>query len=457
MLRLSDPFARSGPIVTSLLDTDFYKFSMGNVISSSESTSRAFATFKFINRTCVNLAHELDMGQVREELDHVASLRFSNTDIRYLGGQYTTSVDASNREHSRRMFHQSYINSLYDFSLRDVCALDLSRYAGNGDIYLTASGPWPFASLWEIYVLEVISQLYFEAQLKKLGLSRFEKQCLLGEAIHLLRDKIRRLKEDKSIVVSDFGTRRRAAKFWQDYVVSIMVDELGSQFKGTSNVELSAKYCTVPVGTFAHEFVMGTTGLILHCNGGRITKRVEGLVADSQNVAFDAWYGAYGEPVSVALSDTYGHDFFFRTFGLLRAERWRGTRCDSGDPFEYGERMIEFYKKCGVNPKSKVIVFSDGLTVETICALARAFKGRIGVTFGWGTNLTNDFGLAKLKPLSLVMKMDQICGKNMVGGVHVVKLSDNPAKATGDDRAVAKYMKVFGMKLNNKKRVEPVY
>lgn len=420
---LRDPFRRDGPIVTAMGDDDFYKLSMLGLIWAEPRLRDARVRFSFKNRTRhVALGRHIDENVARRELEQVPALTFTETELRYIGGHFASET-TPHGENNRRMFRQEFIDALRSYRLSQF---RLVREPD--DTYtLDAVGTWFSATLWEIHALQVMSQLYFESLIAPL--STFERQAVWAEATRRLQEKVRVLKRHPTVTVVDFGTRRRACLAWQRFVTEVLLHELGpSQFRGTSNVMLSMELHTVPMGTFAHELVMGMAGI--EHDG------TNGIVA-SQNEILDLWFQYYGQPLSVALSDTYGTGFFLKTFGADRARLWKGTRQDSGDPFVYGESLIAYYRRIGVDPMTKLIVFSDGLDVETIVALAERFRGRINVTFGWGTNLTNDFGPG-FEPLSLVMKLLEC------NGHPTVKLTDNLAKAMGRPEDIERFRQIFG-------------
>jgi nicotinate phosphoribosyltransferase len=186
------------------------------------------------------------------------------------------------------------------------------------------------------------------------------------------------------------------------------------------------QYGLLPIGTLAHEMYMVMAGLM--------ADRDDSLRA-SHNRVLQEWWEEYGWGLSIALTDTYGSAFFFRDMTAAQAHAWKGLRQDSGDPMAFGEHALAFYEQHGVDPRNKLLVFSDGLDLGTILKLADHFAGRIQVTFGWGTNLTNDLGF---EALSLVIKVVE------ANGQRTVKLSDNLAKATGEAQDVARYKRVFG-------------
>jgi len=422
---LTDPFRRDGPIVTSLADDDFYKMSMAGLIAADPQMDGAQVRFGFKNRTSrVELAHYIREDDIRRELDHARTLQFTETELRYYGGHFV-SESTPDGENNRRMFDQKLIDRLRTYRLPPYRLI-----RENNETYsLETSGPWFDATFWEIHVLQIMAQLYFESLIAKLSV--FERRCVWADAERRLLEKVRVLRQHPEVIITDFGTRRRGNLAWQRFVNEVLLNELGpKQFRGTSNVMISMQNHTVPMGTFAHELVMGMSG-IMHGTNEEI--------AASQNELLDRWYAHYGQGLSVALSDTYGSEYFFRTFGPERARLWKGTRQDSGDPFEYGERAVSFYRSHDIDPSSKLIVFSDGLDVDTMIELSNRFRGRIVTTFGWGTNLTNDFGTG-FEPLSLIMKL-LTCN-----GHATVKLSDNLAKAMGPEEQVERFKRIVRYK-----------
>ncbi len=394
-------------IVNSLLETDFYKFSMGQAIHKFHSD--VASTFGLTNRTVsVPLANVIREEDLREQLDHVRTLRMNRTEIGYLRGM---------NAYGQNIFDEDYLQFFANLQLSEY---DLEK---RGDQYhLEFSGDWCRKTYWEIPALMIIAQLYARSQVKEL--SRFERDCLIADGKMRLREKIRIIRQYPDISICDFGLRRGADSEWHDYVVRTLAEELSEeQFRGTSNVYLAQKYGLTPMGTSAHELTMGYSA-------------IEQDFDSSQKEVLNMWWSLYGEPLSVALGDTYGSPYFLReVFTPDHARLWRGTRQDSGDPILYGEMMITFYKSLGIDPQEKLIVFSDGLTIQEIVKIAEHFRGRIRFTFGWGTNLTNDLGL---KTLSIVIKLIRANGKELV------KLSDNVAKAIGPKEEIERIKRITG-------------
>ncbi|MYB31755.1 MAG: hypothetical protein F4Y20_04300 [Acidobacteria bacterium] len=233
------------------------------------------------------------------------------------------------------------------------------------------------------------------------------------------------LREHPGIRFASFGTRRRFSRSWQFALEERLAGALPDQFTGTSCVASAFQHGLVPVGTIAHEVFMV---------GAAVGDGSDESIRGSQRRMLDAWWEMYGEPFSLFLTDTWGSEFFFADGGEARARRFRGVRQDSGDPAAFGERAIRWYQDCGVDPRRKSLVFSDGLELADILELESRFAGRIGVSYGWGTNLTNDCGVPNY---SLVVKPVAANGRPLV------KLSDNPGKSTGSPAEIRRYRRIF--------------
>lgn len=400
------------PIISSLLDIDFYKFTMGQVVFNKYRDVQV--TYAFKNRTKnVRLTEYINIDELRLELDHVRSLRFTKTELHYLRGT---------NEYQDRMFSEDYLNFLRDLSLPPY-TLEFV----DGDIRLEFSGKWSEIIYWETIALSIVNELYYRSLLS--GESKFEIDCIAAEGQLRLQKKLKKLRNRPDITFTDFGTRRRFSKVVQDYVVSTIHEELPeSQFLGTSNTRLAMDLSILPMGTSAHEMFMVVAGL-MGSNGKDLG------ILEATDKVLDDWYSQYGWGLSVALTDTFGTDLFFRRMTKEQAINWKGLRHDSGDPIEFGEKVIKFYEEHGLSPTNKLIVFSDGLDIDTIIKIADHFKGRIKCTFGWGTNLTNDMGFPAL---SLVVKAVE------ANGQPLVKLSDNLAKAIGNPEEVERYKRICG-------------
>lgn len=396
------------PIVESLLDIDLYKLTMGQVVLHKYPDTPVKYAFK--NRTTkVRLADFICEAELRKELDHIRTLRFTNGEIEYLRGIQMSGG---------RIFQDDYLEFLRDLRLPEY---RLEKV--DGAFSLEFSGKWSEAIFLETPDLAVVNELYYRGIIKKMGHNIIG---LWKEGNRRLQEKILKLKQYPEIRFSDFGTRRRFSRGWQEYVIRELIRKVPKQLIGTSNVLFAMRYGIPPIGTFAHEMDMIYSG-IYHLDDADIRASHRKVLSD--------WWDEYGYELSIALTDTYGTDYFFKDFGPEQARLWKGLRQDSGDPVEFGEKAIDFYEYNGIDPATKLIVFSDGLDVETIIKLHEHFWGRIKTGFGWGTNLTNDLGVGAL---SLIIKAVESCGHG------TVKLSDNLAKAMGKLEGIERFKRIFG-------------
>lgn len=407
------------PIVRSLLDTDFYKLLMLQMIWGMH--PKVDATFSLINRaTSVRLADEIDEGELREQLDHARTLRFSKKEMIWLGG--------NNFYGRKQIFEPEFLAWLEDFQLPEY---ELEKR--DGQYELTFGGPWMYTSMWEIPALAIINELRSRSVMKAFG--PFALDVLYARAKAKMWDKTERLKKLPDIKISDFGTRRRHSFLWQRWCVEALKEGIGDAFTGTSNVLLAMDTDLEALGTNAHELPMVY---------GALANNDEELRQSPYRVLRD-WQRYYGGNLLIVLPDAFGTAAFLRDAPDWVAD-WTGFRPDSAPPIEGGERIIAWWRKKGQDPRSKLLIFSDGLDVDTIIDTYRHFEGKVRMSFGWGTNLTNDFeGCApmatdRLNAISLVCKVTEANGR------PAVKLSDNPAKATGDKAEIARYLRLFGEK-----------
>ena len=397
------------PIIRSLLDTDFYKFTMGQLVFRAFRDVPVKYAFKLRTKG-VDLAQYISMDQLRRELDHTMELHFQDNHIRFLRG---TPKNAA----GDRMFYEDYLGHLTN--------LTLPQYKLTDDFTLEFPGSWATAIYWETYALSIISELYYRGLLDRM--STFEREVIFAQGKVRLAEKIRKLRTRPNMTFSDFGTRRRFSRIWQEYVVKTFASELpATQFIGTSNVQMSMDLGLEPKGTFAHELDMGISG-VMHGSDDEIRQ--------SHNKVLELWYELYGEGLSVALTDTYGTDFFFRDMTKEQAKLWRGLRQDSADPFVFGQKAIKFYRDFDIDPRTKLVVFSDSLDVDLMISLYDTFTELFKVTHGLGTNATNDLGLS---PLSMVVKLVESNGHG------TVKLSDNIEKAVGTPEDIIRFKRIFG-------------
>ena len=391
-------------IITSLLDTDLYKFTMMQVVLHQ--FPGAEVEYRFKCRNAANLAPYV--SEIREEIRGLCGLRFQDAELAYLKAM--------------RFIKPDFIDFLGIFKLNEkyvtVTALP------TGEIDVSIKGPWLHTILFEIPVLSIINEVYFR---------NTQKQPDLLEGRTRLSTKIAQLQADglQDLKIADYGTRRRFGKSWHEEVLRTLASKLKTvssqsrnvcvlgQFAGTSNVLFAMKLGLTPLGTMAHEYLQACQAL-----GPRLR--------DSQVFGFESWAKEYRGDLGIALSDVYGMSAFLRDFDMYFCKLFDGARHDSGDPFEWGERMLAHYLKNRVDPKTKTLIFSDGLTVPSTIELYKQFKGRCQLAFGIGTNLTNDLGY---EPLQIVIKM--IC----CNGQPVAKLSDTPSKNMCDDEKYLAYLR----------------
>lgn len=397
------------PIITSLLDIDFYKFTMGQLVFHRYPDVPVRYAFK--NRTSkVKIPEFVREEDLRRELDEARKLRFNNSELHYLRGT---------NEYGGRMFEEDYLEFLRGFELPEY-RLEVV----DGELVIEVAGRWRETIYWETIILSIVNELYNDALMSRL--SRFEQEAIQAEGILRLKRKIKKLRARPKLKFSEFGTRRRFSGEHQDYVVGVLAKEIPEQLLGTSNVLLAMKHGLLPMGTSGHETQMAMSG-IMHGSDDEILA--------SHNKVLQDWWDEYGWGLSIALTDTFGTDFFFRDMTGEQARDWKGLRQDSGDPMVFGKKALAFYEGHGVDPKDKLLIFSDGLDVDIMIRIHREFSKTIGVTFGWGTNLTNDVGFA---PLSLVVKIVE------ANGHGTVKLSDNMAKAIGSFEDIERFKRIFG-------------
>ncbi len=408
---------RLDPIVRSLLDTDFYKLLMLQMIRNVHPT--VDATFTLINRTrSVRLADIIDEGELRAQLDHARTLRFDKRELIWLAGNSFYG--------EARMFAPDFIAWLADFRLPEY---ELKTV--DGQFELRFAGPWTHTTMWEVPALAIVNELRSRAALK--GRGRFELDVIYARAKARLWDKVERLAALPDLVLSDFGTRRRHGFLWQRWCVEALQEGLGDRFIGTSNVLLAMDAGLEAIGTNAHELPMVLAALADDDAG----------IAAAPYRVLQEWQRHYRGNLLVVLPDAFGTAAFLRGAPDWVAD-WTGFRPDSAPPITAGEAIIDWWTAHGRDPREKLLIFSDGMDVESIERVYNHFDGRVRTSFGWGTNLTNDFrgcdsgGGDALAPISLVAKVVAANGR------PVVKLSDNPAKASGLPDEIARYLRIFG-------------
>lgn len=399
---------KDSPIIDSLMETDVYKILMLYFIWRFFPNLRV--KFSFKNRTTrVKLAEEIDLSVLREHILHASRLRFDASDVAYLRGW--------------QMFPEDFLQYLLQVRLPNV----LTEATTDGQLRIEAEGLWQEVTLWELLVLPIVSELRTRSFI---GECEYRQRRAIQSGEERLRVKIPLLKQLAPLKVAFFDLRRRATGDWEQYTTQILLGEAPDIVSGVSNIRLARELGVEAVGTNAHELPMALTALRSH--------ECPEVMRRAQYEVLEMWQKLYGHKSLIMLPDTYGDRQFFLNLPEGFYRDWRGSRHDSGDPFEYGEARIRDYEARGINPAQKIIIYSDGLTPGTMLDLKSRFFGRIGLGYGWGTNKSHDLGLGGFGPLSLVMKLTQAARK------PAVKLSSNVAKATGEPDAVAYYKEVFG-------------
>lgn len=396
------------PIICSLLDTDLYKFNMHQVIFHKHTDLNGEYYFKCRNN---NVVFTREMAEeINSQVDHLCSLHFTKKELDYL--------------RSIRFIKNDYVEFLRLWHpIREYVTITLNK---NGELNIVVKGPIFSAMHFEIYLLEIVNEVYFRMN--------YNYDELLKSAEERLNKKI--LDFNSGIYTfkfAEFGCRRRLSREWQDTVVRRLTEETNNCV-GTSNVYLAMKYNLTPVGTFAHEFVQMYQG-------------IDSIpLAYTNAFAMKDWYEEYQGDNGTALTDTITTDLFLLDFNHSMVNNYSGVRHDSGDPFVWGEKIISHYKKYGVDPKTKLLLFSDNLNFKKAQNLYEYFKDRTKVSFGIGTFCSNDTGK---EPLNIVIKLQYVNGR------PVAKLSDNPGKAMCKDENYLNYLRnSVEFRLNREKPLE---
>lgn len=382
------------PIVTSLLDTDLYKFNMDQVIFHKHTDLCGQYYFKCRNENIVFTERMVD--EIKAQVDHLCSLSFTKDELDYL--------------RSIRFIKNDYVEFLRLWHpIRDYVSINRSE---NGELSVVVDGPLFSAMQFEIYLLEIINEVYFRMA--------YNYDELIEAAKEKLDKKIAAFNDGTyNFRFAEFGCRRRLSREWEDVVVKRLATET-KNCVGTSNVYLAKKHNLTPIGTYAHEYVQMYQGID------------EIPLSYTNHYAMQDWYDEYKGDNGTALTDTLTTELFLLDFNRSMVNNYTGVRHDSGDPFEWGEMMISHYKKYGADPKSKLLLFSDSLDFDRAEKLFNHFKDRVKVSFGIGTFCSND---TSVEPLNIVIKLQY------VNGQPVAKISDSPGKSMCQDEDYLKYLK----------------
>ena len=395
----------STPIITSLLDNDLYKFTMLQAMLHQFPQTHGVYRFRCRN----NNETVYPLADIRESLEHqldmLCELRFLEDELDYLRGL--------------RFMRSDFVDYLELFKLkRRFITVSTDN---KGRLLIDIEGPMIQAMFFEVFVLAIVNELYFNALSSPSVIE--EGQRRLDDKVALLHQYAKQQNTERPpFIVADFGTRRRFSKSWQAHVVETLHKAEPKVVSGTSNVYLAKQLGMTPIGTMAHEFMQAFQALDVR-------------LRDSQKAALESWVHEYRGDLGIALTDVVGMDAFLRDFDLYFAKLFDGLRHDSGDPYIWGDKAIAHYQKLKIDPKTKILTFSDGLTLEKAWELHQYFKERIRTSFGIGTNLTNDMGIT---PINIVLKLVECNGQ------PVAKLSDSPGKTMiNNDTYLAYLRQVF--------------
>ena len=389
------------PIIQSLLDTDLYKFTMLQVVWHQFPQTHSLYEFRCRNKEMVYPLADIQ-EDLERELDSLCQLRFTHDELDYL--------------RSLRFIKSDFVDYLELFQLQrrfvQVSPDDQGR------LNIRIEGPMIQAMFFEIFILAIVNELYFR---------RLETPAVIKEGERRLQAKAQQLKEiaatqnpnDPPFLISDFGTRRRYTLAWQEHVIRTLLEAAPDIVRGTSNVYLAKKIGITPIGTMAHEFLQAFQALDVR-------------LRNFQKAALESWVHEYRGDLGIALTDVVGMDAFLRDFDLYFAKLFDGLRHDSGDPYVWGDKAYEHYKKLKIDSRTKMLTFSDGLDIERSWALHQYFKDRFKTSFGIGTNLTNDLGHT---PLNIVLKLVECNGQS------VAKLSDSPGKTMTTNNTFLAYLR----------------
>jgi nicotinate phosphoribosyltransferase len=391
---------------------DFYKFTMGDMIYHKH--PEAEVTFTFKNRNLAKgekISRLVKPEMLRERLSEIQNRGFTTEEIDYLAS--LTAKDGGSR------FTPEYLDFLSNVRLPDV-SVDINPDTDELDI--SATGKWHEVSLWETVIMSEVTEVYTELRMKEQGLSKAE---VWNEADRRLDEKISLLENHPNIKFAEFGTRRRSSYAWQAHVAERLANEVPENLIGTSNPWLAYKLGLKAIGTFAHELPMVYAGMADAAGNNPL---------DGHGKMLRDWEEFHRGDLLIALTDTFGSDFFFNTFTKEQAEKWSGYRQDSGNPIEFGRKAIEFLQQYDIDPMTKMDLSSDGLNVPKMIKIGDALEGKIQHSYGTGTNFTHDMH-DKLPSTNIVVKA------TAVNGTPTVKLSDDAGKHTGPKEYVERYIK----------------
>ncbi|MET1254614.1 nicotinate phosphoribosyltransferase [Aliikangiella maris] len=388
------------PVILSLLDTDLYKLTMMQAVLHHYPAAEVVYQFK-CRTNQVDLAPL--MLEIRQQIHHLCSLRFTQDEINYLSEIHYLKPD--------------FVQFLKLFQLSENY-VHLGKDA-SGQLTIKIKGPWLHTILFEVPLLAIVEEIYNRNTHGQLDLTSGESK--LAEKVSIIHNH----PLGEKLKIMEFGTRRRFSCLWQRQVLTQLKQSIPNNLVGTSNIHFAKEQNLIPLGTMAHEYLQAFQAL-----GPRLI--------DSQKVALDVWAKEYRGDLGIALTDVVGVDAFLKDFDRYFAKLFDGVRHDSGDPFLWTDKILSHYHSLGVDPKTKTLVYSDGLNIPLAFKLLEKYHEQTNLVFGIGTNLTNDVGV---KPLSIVIKMTQCNGQ------PVAKISDSPGKIMCQDEAYLTYLRnIFQLK-----------
>lgn len=389
------------PLILSPADTDAYKFSMGQYALHRAPT--ADVEYKFVNRSPADLRPL--RAQIREQIDALAGLAFTDAEIAHLGRHPWFTADFL-------LFLR-----LYRF---DPASVEITERDGALDIRVR--GPWVYRIFFEIHILAIVTETHFRHTVPAA-----DRAAAYKAGLAKLREEVTRVKaftakhgDKKPFRLIEMGTRRRVSREYQSQVLDLLLQEIPDELFGTSNVRLSLDKGIRDIGTMAHEFL-------------QIHQQIGPRLENSQKAALEGWVQEFRGHLGYALTDVITHDAFLRDFDLFYAKLFDGVRHDSGDPFVFAEKTIAGFRAHGIDPAAKVAVFSDSLDLRKALLLCEAYEGKLKTSYGIGTSLTAS--IPGYKALNVVMKPLRVNGR------PVAKISDAPGKSICDDAGFLAYLR----------------
>jgi nicotinate phosphoribosyltransferase len=378
------------PVFTTLLDNDFYKFTMQQAVVKLFPNTKA--KYSFINRGKHSFPEGFDLA-LRACIEKMDELKMSAEEKLFL-------------KNNCPYLDPTYLDFLQGYRY-DPSEVNIQQVGDT--ISVAVEGYWYRTILWEVPIMSLICELYY----KMTNTSRIEDTLVQDNTINKI-EKYKKL----GVTIAEFGSRRRYSYDVQNLVVKALKKSGGTSFIGTSNVHFAIESNTKPIGTHAHEWFM--------FHGAKYGFKM------ANAMGLENWTQVYQGDLGIALTDTFTTDVFLKQFNKKFSKLFDGVRHDSGNPFEFADKIVSHYSAMGINPLSKTIIFSDGLNYDKVEKIVSYCKGRIGVSFGIGTNFTNDVGP---KPMNIVIKMTEITDDNK-NWIAVVKLSDEEMKHTGTPKMI---------------------